>query len=782
MASSPTPHLPKEVAALVQHIELHRTGWWEKTIERLVLAAVWLSSEAPDCAEILRMLKDLGLSLGEDKLSAALKALENQNLLVRSNEERFRIPDKARRDFESDIKETERIHDATREVFTSLVQKYCPSLPPAEVWELCESQLLGPLVADAGASAYRLIIGESIAPNEGISASFLARFDVNERERLKDVLAAFLDPNNKDVKAHVSRLLHARFCVEAGGLPDAVIKKLGTTVGEQVKFRLFVDTNFLFSILDLRDNPSNAAARELQGLIGDVKDNLKIELVIMPRTIDEAKSSLAAAKLAVTGIPSGSNFTRAALQIGFSGMEGRFFHERQNQSGKLNSEDWFDPYLRDFLTMARSKGVELFNCNVDLYAKRQDVVDDILSVQRYEMSRPEGQRKSYQKVAHDMILWHFVKDQRATYIESPLDAQDWLVTIDFRLIGFDEYKRKKSQQVVPICVHPISFIQLLQFWVPRSSAFEEAMLGSFRLPFLFREFDAEAERTSLRILRGLGRFEGREDLSADTLTRVILDEGLRSRLLSAHPNDGEGDVELIRDALVAEAALRADAERQRANEIEKELREKNAALAESDAASRAKDEEVKTLKSGIVSEKARSEAIQLDLQTNTALVLKHERALQVQAAEFERLRKSVEQERAAQELRLASWKYAGIFGCVVLFAVGAAWSVDHFIPALSNTLGQLPLRTLVALVAFIGGHRAFESRVTPGSAVSRLWLFRQVKRFRKWLWTGVILAFLSGVAGSMYANQIQRSLDTQRRNSSPPPSVDPGPGVKLKDR
>jgi hypothetical protein len=783
MTSSQTPLLPTEVAALVQHIELHRSGWWDKTIERLVLAAVWLSGDAPTDRVVRHTLgEQLGLSLGEGKLSAALAALERQDLLVRSNEGLYRIPDKARSIFEGEIKEAERIHGAAREVFTALVHKHCPALRPADVWVLCESHLLGPLVEGAGASAYRLIAGESLATNGDLVAGFLDRFAEESRDGLRDALAAFLDPKNKDVTAHVSRMLHARFCVEAGGLPDAIIKKLVAAVGGQVKLRLFVDTNFLFSILDLHENPSNAAARELQGLIRQVKSNLKIELVIMPRTIEEAKTSITAAKAALVGIPSGSNFTLAALRVGFSGMVDRFFNERLARSGRLSPEDWFEPYLRDFLAMSRGKGVELFNRNVDDYALRQDVTDDILSVLDYEMRRPEGRRKSYQKVAHDMILWHFVQDQRAAYVESPLDVQDWLLTIDFRLIGFDEFKRKQSRQPVPVCVHPVSLIQLLQFWVPRSAAFEEAMLGSLRLPFLFREFDVEAERTSLRILKGLGRFEGRDDIPEQTLTRVILNEGLRSRIQAEQLEDVEGDVALIRDALVAEANARAEAEAEKAKALETKLNDTVTALASSDASTRVKESEVEKLKLDIAAEQARSEAARGKLQDTAQRLAENERKVQEQSSALAKLTESSELERAARERQTAITIYAGWLLCVILSTVGAAWLARHYLTAFANIVGLAPLVGLAALLVFLGGHLILEWRVPPGSTISRLWPFTQMRRFRKWLWTIVVLAFLLGVGGNIYANWIQHNLDAGQHNLPPQPSGAPGSGVKPDDR
>ena len=217
-------------------------------------------------------------------------------------------------------------------------------------------------------------------------------------------------------------------------------------------------------------------------------------------------------------------------------MSERFFEERKRLRGQLTVEDWFDPYLKDFVPLARSAGVELFNESIDEYAIRQDVVDDIHDVMEHEKRTfPENRQKPYESVAHDIILWHFVKDRRPAYVESPAEAKEWILTVDFRFIGFDQHKLNHSDYNVPLCLHPTSLIQLLQFWVPRTREFEEAILGGLRLPFLFQEFDANAERLSLKIIRRLARFEGSEEVTEDSLVKVVTNDGLRNRMEQGQP-------------------------------------------------------------------------------------------------------------------------------------------------------------------------------------------------------------------------------------------------------
>jgi hypothetical protein len=570
--------LPREAVALVQHIELNKSGWWDKAVHRLVMAAVWLEDKPPNIDAIQAALKGtFKLSLPTPKLNLALTKLESRNMLLRLPSDTYRIPEEQLAVFEKEIAASEMVELQAKESFCNLVAEVGAGLDPEKVWTTFEHDFLGPLIKQVGVNAYRLVAGEKLALDPALVDHFLQPFPHVTHSKLRALVAIFIDPKKPEVRAFISRMLHARFCVEASGLPEEVLAKLNASVGRPIRFVMFVDTNFLFSLLELHENPSNAAAEELRELIAQLKSNPRIDLVVTPKTIEEAKSSIGYTKGQLSGFPSGSNFTQAALQARFSGMAIRFLSERLRRNGNLSVEDWFDPYLQDFVPIARSKGVDLFNENLDGYSTRQDVIDDILLVMKFEKKLPEARRKSYPKVAHDMVLWHFVNDKRPAYIESPIDAKHWILTVDFRFIGFDAHKQKFTKSKVPLCIHPTSLIQLLQFWIPRTKEFEEAMLGSLRLPFLFQDFDAEAEKTSLRILKGIGRFEGNEALSQDTITHVMLNDGLRTRLQGEH-TDAE-EMALIRDALVEEVTLLAESEAERVRVLEDEIQKRNSALA-----------------------------------------------------------------------------------------------------------------------------------------------------------------------------------------------------------
>ncbi len=696
--------LPREVTALVSHIELNQAGWWDKTLQRLILASVWLMEKSTAKDEISRMLKeDWNLTVNPEKLESVLNSLMDEESLIRVSNDVYRIPEEKRKIFEREIDATEKAENNAREYFCSLVADSCPNLDSQEVWKDFEYILFTPMVRDFGANTYRLIVGERIAPDDSYTGHFLTKFEPRYRGALKAVVANFLDPKREDVRNYAMRLLHAHFCIEASGLSGEVLDKLKSITSKQTKFRLFVDTNFLFSFLGLHENPSNASATELKELLFNLKDKFQIDLRITPKTIDEAKKVIWANKEQVSRVPMTDNFSGAALQVGISGISARFFSERKERGGQLTADDWFDPYLNDFVLMARAAGIELFNEKLDEYGTREDVVDDIVSLMNYEKnSLPEGRRKSYEKVAHDVILWHLIKDKRPAYVESPLDAQDWILTVDFRLIRFDEHKLKTSESNIPLCLHPTSLIQLLQFWVPRTQEFEEAVLGGLRLPFLFQEFDAKAERISLDIIKQLGRFEGSETIPQETLVNVIMNDSLRSRINTGQPEREE--IDLVRDALVEEVRLQAQQKEAKSKELEATLKSKEAAFVSLQKQATAKDKTVAELSRQLNEEK----------QNNLALL-----------------------------------KYLGLLGCMIALSFAVVWLVDLLFPFPQSTPKSILIRSAVGIFAFISLHWLFEFIKFHNQKMKQLWLFTKVKKFRKWLWGPILGGLILGVLGDV---------------------------------
>ena len=718
--------LPTELAAIVHHIELNRSGWWDKTMQRLVFASIWLSEDNQTLSEIQNIFKtEFGLSLNQTKFNSVARELEHQGFLIKLSDGHFRIPNEKRHIFEKEITDAQKSAEDAQEYFRELVEKFCDDLPFDDAWSKFESIFLAPLIHETGANAYNLIAGKKIAVNERLLRKLQDEFDPKIENQIFNLVSNFLNPSNQAVKSYVSRMLHAEFCVQASGLSDSVITKLNSSIGKKIKFRVFVDTNFLFSILDLHDNPSNLAATDLKDLIKSLNSDLKIDLYVMPRTVDEAKRSLSAAKSQLAEIPVGINFTQAAAHAEFSGLAGRYFIARSENSGIMSADDWFDPYIHSFVAIAEGHGVKLFNENLNDYSTRQDVVDDIISASENETIRGVAS-KSYRAIEHDMILWHFVKDNRPDYVESPVDAKDWILTLDFRLIKFDATKHEHESTTIPICVHPTSLIQILQFWVPRTPEFEEAILGSMCLPFLFQKFDAEAERTSLRILRGIGKFEGNQQIPEESISRVILDQGLRIRLASTESSNEREGQELIRDALVEKMAALTHEEKQRVENLNTTITDKDTSILLLTGKSTTDDKKIKALQT-------QNDATDEKLTIAEKTLGKHIKKIQAKSAII---------------------KYTFLFIGILLLSGINAWLLPSFLHIITNSIGIIPTQIFILISTFIFSHLVFEKCVKHNDPTHELSLFQQVRRFRVWLWSVVLVGIGIGLISDIITSNI----------------------------
>ena len=345
----------------------------------------------------------------------------------------------------------------------------------------------------------------------------------------------------------VLRRLNAQYAVDAAALPHDALERLGHLGRRTGRIDVFLDTNFLFSVLDLHENPGDDLAHDLLSLVHELKGRVDLNLYVLPDTVTETRMVLQATIADLEGFRGQPNLARAAQHTNVSGLARRYFEATARSSKELTAEAFFDPYESNLVAVLRSKSVELHNTDLSSLRVAQEVVDDLHDEQeRQEWYRPRG-AKPYNSNLHDMVLWHFTKSRRRAIVESPLDATAWVVTLDYGLIKFDQ-RKGQGEPGPPICLHPSSLIQLFQFWVPSSTRLDEALVGSVRQPLLFLTFDYQSEQITARILKQLSRFEGAEDLDTDVATEILTNQALRDRL-SHTSGDVSTDEQIIQEEL-----------------------------------------------------------------------------------------------------------------------------------------------------------------------------------------------------------------------------------------
>lgn len=587
--------LPTELTSLVHHVELNKAGWWDKAQQQLLIAAIWVSGRDQSILETVGELKkSFQVDITVAKAEAHVDKLLSKGILMRMPQERFKISERFLERYETDIRETEILEKAVEESFAKILIKHCPSLDVRKAWTDFYTRFLLPFVRDVGANTYKLLSEGNLRITPARFARFVRMYPVEIHEPFAEVVKEFLDPKNTQLRSYILRSLNAYFFIESSSLTEKTIEALVKLSGAPPSFNVFVDTNFLFSILGLV--PSASDGRALVELISRLQGRISVKLYALPLTVDEAKRKLISTKQRLAGLRIIPNLAEAASKMNLDSLQVKFFEESPKR-GLISAEEYFEPYINDLISMMRSKGVELYNEDVEKYKTEQNVIDDILFQLESEKKKYKERAKNYEKLEHDMVLWHVAKNHRPVRIESPLDALYWVATIDYRMLGFDKFKKrvlkKRGQEsLIPVCLYPTTLIQMLQFWIPRTPEFEEAMLSSMRLPFFYQEFDVRAEKVTLDILKTLSQYEGVEDMQTSVISSILVNTALRDKM--SVTKDVEKKVRLIKEALIEKhnrttAELRALAERLRLTEEELAIESSNKRAAEVELAGKTSD-------------------------------------------------------------------------------------------------------------------------------------------------------------------------------------------------
>jgi hypothetical protein len=729
--------LPRELISLVHHIELNKAGWWDKALEQFLIATLWISGHEQSISEILTDLrKTFQVQINEEKARKHLGKLSSKGILMELHSEYFKISEKFLNKYNGDIAQSEALERSVAERFEAIISKCCPQADPVESWKDFNERFLLPLIREVGANTYTLLAEGNFQVTPARFARFVKPFAPELHDRYREVVTEFLDPRDANLREYILRTLNAYFFIEASSLTEDTIEALIKLSGSPPTFIIFVDTNFLFAILGLV--PSAADGQSVVDLVLRLKGRITVKLYALPATVDETRRTMISAKQRLAGMRMVRNLAEAASRMNLDSLQVKFFEESPKRN-MISVEDYFDPYINDLISMMRAKGVELYNEDLDGYKTKQSVVDDIISQLDLETKYKE-RPKNYERLEHDMILWHAARDRRPIRIESPLDAQYWVVTVDYRMLGFDKFKkrqfRKQGQEnIIPVCLYPTALIQMLQFWVPRTAEFEEAMLSSMRLPFLYREFDPASEKVTIDILKTLSQYEGIQELETETVSSMLVNTALRTKMAST--KGVEKKAELIREALVQrnkETKAELDA-------VTKQLRLREQELEAASRVKTASDEELALRTTNIRELEAALQTLKMKSQGEKAAL-----ADRVTQLEQDAIARNERGETNRQRLRFALTSFA-IFAVVFILMIGLAI-------LLTRAIGWKMWQSLIGCVT--GGSLLWALALDwwgqTSESIKQWSVFKSFHRLRRWIFGALVALAISVLANFVYGS------------------------------
>ena len=587
--------LPTNIYDLIEYVELNKSGWWDAALSNVILAAIWIHGQPVRHVEVENLLfSAFNLKIPADRIAERIERLVSQSNLDVYDDDHVVPSSNVADQMEVRLKAAQQNEAAVHDAFLKKVGNCCAPHSPEDTWDLFHRKFLLPLIDVVGARTIQLMGGDHAGDADvaALTDTFVGHFEDAHRVVLRSAIGGFLDPGDAHVRRYVTEHLDASFLVKASGLSNDAIAGISKFGEKPPTFRLFLDTNFLFSLLNLHENPSNEASQILGKTIQKVSNHLTIRMYVIAPTIDEIKRTLRASQTDLQGIRMSQALADATLEVGVSGITMRFARANSEAVQPISAREYFDPYLNDLTPLLKNKGVDVYNEQTDGYKHRQDVIDDLDEMTIVEGEYEAQRQRRYNAALHDSILWHFVHDKRRAVFESPLEAVFWVVTNDYRLINFDKRRRRAMKSAAGVCIHPAELVQILRLWEPRSTDMEQALMSVLRLPFMFYEFDPSKEAASMRILKALSRFDHIDELKPEAIRDIVLSDAVRSKASEA-TSEGE-EIELIRDALLAErkeVAEQRDAAIRRANQAEEALTEKRKAALDRTAADRKEREQ-----------------------------------------------------------------------------------------------------------------------------------------------------------------------------------------------
>ena len=724
--------LQGNVAALVHHVELSKAGWRARALETMVVSTCFDSDSPLTANEIAsRLNAQLDSPLATAQVESALHSLLSRGRCVRFSDGTLKLAESTATQLEQNFSDATTLEQAVVEFFRSHFDVLPVSARPA--WDTFKSSFLNPLISQLGARTYEIMSGGEGSPADASAyLSFVDSFPRNLRTALTDSIAAFFDPRNANVRRFILGRLNATFLVQATALSDDAFQALTHTTSRRLDMKVFVDTNFLFSLIGLHDNPADDVVAALDNLIQRTGGQTRVTLYVLPITLDEARETIARQAERLSGIVMDKHFAKALRRgsIDLGGIAARFFREAFHVDKPISATEYYRPYVDNMLEVCRANGVELYNVNMDELRQDDDVISDLLDEQSFQGRTRKRGPKPYPVILHDMMLWHFVSRQRPPTVESPVEAGHWIATIDFGLLRFDAHKNRKHGRSLPIAIHPTVLLQMLQFWVPQSEDLEVALINSLQ-PLLPQEFDIDAEQVTLRILQVLSRYENARDIGEETLSNILVDDAVRARLQET--DDTAEQINVVETALarqVDEGRRETKSLRQAKKRLEERVRER--------------EDEIRQITAQL--EEARQDTQQAYGRLTDATARAGGLESRLQQLEEEAQRRRVRQNRTT--FALVSILGIGILctTSIIVFApvLVRAWPLG---PTVAIGLCAVAGSLLGLAGADVLGRRMVEVRAwKPYAALHKL---------RRSLWTA-LTALALGVVASLIADQLSR--------------------------
>jgi hypothetical protein len=339
---------------------------------------------------------------------------------------------------------------------------------------------------------------------------------------------------------------------------------------------LFLDTNFLFGIMDLHYNTQVQVSHDLLRAIREHK--LPFNLRFHEQTYKEMSRTISHYGSILRSRAWARSLSHAASKSrNLSGIEQKF-HER-NAAGQIDVGEFLRPYEHLDSLLAEKK-IKEFRPS----SERIEAQNDLFHEYTAFLEKNGRGDKPYETVMHDAKVLEETRNLR-TNASSSLEAGALLISCDYFLYRFDWEASHKNGRLACVLL-PNMFWQILRPFVPADQDFEKSFAETFALPE-FRAIGSGSSRACSKMLQILAAYK---DVPEHTAMKMLANDLLLDRLRSERDEAKfeeqveQAFIEENRNLLEEKAAIEQELKRQKAcAEEEFRKRQEDQALYEAKA-------------------------------------------------------------------------------------------------------------------------------------------------------------------------------------------------------
>jgi hypothetical protein len=375
------------------------------------------------------------------------------------------------------------------------------------------------------------------------------------------------------------------------------------------RLQLFLDTNFIFGVLDLHKNSEDASAREI---LEEVKRNrLPFILTYHPETLSEFKRAFDARAMFIRASRWTRESSRVAIAVdGLSPLE-RLYHE-QNIENEIDPSIFLDKYEHVDLILKDLGLIEFVPQRVTSDDEFVNIESDVEQYQIFYDSIKNRKIKTFLSFKHDVVVVREVRSLNPKKTKF-LESNAFFISSDFVLAKFEKKHFKRNWEINYV-VSPSIFLQLIRPFIENDYSSNKRFIDTFSIPD-FRSFEIDYSTTRSKALQILN--DNYHDTSFETKVKILRDQVLLSKLEKVN-EDQEKQLQIVENQIAIENKILAQQKAESEANI-KQFEEENklaiTAIESKETILKEKEEEIENLKTSFAVQN-----IELQIDNKTKLL------------------------------------------------------------------------------------------------------------------------------------------------------------------